>query len=89
MVGHYLAYTVNDKLTLNIRYEHGNINHDLNGDGDTSDRFELADGLESWTIGLDYKLWENVTSRVELRSSDSDTDTTDQETLAFNIIYSF
>jgi len=89
VVGHYLAYTVNDKLTVNFRYEHGNINHDLDGGGSVgTGSFENADGLESYTIGLDYKLWENVTSRVELRSSDSDNDT-EQETLTFNVIYSF
>ena len=85
VVGHYLSYTVNDKLTVNVRHEHGNINHDI-GSGSTWDN---ADGLESTTIGLDYKLWENVTSRVEFRTTDADNVSSDLETLAFNIIYSF
>ena len=59
VVGHYLSYTVNDKLTVNIRHEHGNINHDMAA---LWARWDNADGLESTTIGLDYKLWENVTS---------------------------
>ena len=87
VVGHYLSYTVNDKLTVNIRHEHGNINHDI-GQASGTD-WDNADGLESTTIGLDYKLWENVTSRVEFTTSDADNVTTDEETLAFNIIYSF
>ena len=84
VVGHYFSYTVNDKLTVNIRHERGNINHDIGGT-----RWDNADGLESTTVGLDYKLWENVTSRVEFTTSDADNVTTDEETLAFNIIYSF
>ena len=69
-----------------IRHEHGNINH---ADALGGSRWDNADGLESTTIGLDYKLWENVTSRVEFRTSDADNVTTDEETLAINIIYSF
>ena len=86
VVGHYFSYTVNDMLTVNIRHEHGNINH---ADALGGTRWDNADGLESTTIGLDYKLWENVTSRLEWRTTDADNVTTDEETLAFNIIYSF
>jgi len=86
VVGHYLSYGVNDKMTLNLRYEHGNIN---SGADAAFGATQNLDGLESVTIGLDYKLWENVTSRVEWRMDDADGGVTDQETLAVNIIYSF
>ncbi len=86
IVGHYLSYALNDKLTANIRYEHGNINA---GAGLTANAAGV-DGLESLTIGLDYALWENVTSRVEFRSDDWDTKTDSaDESLTVNIIYSF
>ena len=86
VVGHYLSYGVNDKMTLNLRYEHGNINEGATAAFGAN---QNLDGLESLTIGLDYKLWENVTSRVEWRMDDADGGVTDQETLAVNIIYSF
>ena len=81
--GHYISYVVNDKLTVNIRHERGNINHNIGGS-----RWDNADGLESTTIGLDYKLWENVTSRVEFRTTEAE-GLTDSETLTVNLIYSF
>ena len=86
VIGHYLSYAINDKLTLNLRYETGNINQ-----GDANEGFgddQNLDGLESLTVGLDYKLWENVTSRIEWRQDDAD-NVADQETLGINIIYSF
>jgi len=86
VVGHYLSYGLNDKMTLNLRYEHGNIN---SGATAAFGAGQNLDGLESVTIGLDYKLWENVTSRVEWRMDDADGGVTDQETLAVNLIYSF
>jgi hypothetical protein len=86
VIGHYLSYAINDKLTANLRYETGNIN---NGGSLTTWAGGHYDGLESWTVGLDYKLWENVTSRIEFRSDSADNVTTDQETLGVNIIYSF
>jgi hypothetical protein len=95
VVGHYLSYAINDKLTLNVRYETGNINQGtstefggVRSNGITTNGQNL-DGLESFTIGLDYKLWENVTSRIEWRQDDADNVTADQETLGINIIYSF
>jgi len=86
VVGHYLSYAMNDKMTLNLRYEHGNIN---SGATAAFGANQNLDGLESVTIGLDYKLWENVTSRVEWRMDDADGAVVDQETLAINLIYSF
>jgi hypothetical protein len=83
VVAHYLSYAVSDKTTLNVRYETGNINVTGNN----------IDGIKAWTVGLDYKLWENVISRVEYRSADADSvngvsgDSDDSATL--NIIYSF
>jgi len=87
VVGHYLSYGLNDKMTLNVRYETGNINQTA-GNTPSFANGQL-DGLESLTIGLDYKLWENVTSRVEWRMDDADGAIDDQETLAVNLIYTF
>ena len=85
VVGHYLSYALSDKLTANVRYEHGNINSMVPASGPTS-----IDGLESMTIGLDYALWENVTSRVEFRSDDWDAKASSaDESMTVNIIYSF
>ena len=51
---------------------------------------EYQGGLDDWTVGLDYQLWENVISRVEFRSLDSDQHTAGSDDSAtFNIIYSF
>ena len=86
VIGHYLSYAVNDKVTINARIEMGNIN---DADGGTAWADGNIDGLESWTLGVDYKLWENVTSRIEWRVDDADNITDDQETLAVNIIYTF
>ncbi|MDP7010247.1 MAG: outer membrane beta-barrel protein [Verrucomicrobiota bacterium] len=86
VVGHYLSYALNDKATVNVRYEHGNINSNIDG----SSGNENLDGLESITVGLDYALWENVTSRIEFRTDDWDGKTTSaDESMTVNIIYSF
>ena len=84
LVGHYLSYAVNDKLTANLRYETGNINTN-----NTAGFGGNADGVESLTIGLDYALWENVTSRIEWREDSADGGITDQEVVAVNLVYSF
>jgi len=88
IIGHYLSYAVNNKVTLNARIEMGNVNQG-DGEGTTFGANQNLDGLESYTIGVDYKLWENVTSRLEWRVDDADNIATDQETLGVNIIYSF
>ncbi len=85
VVGHYLSYALNDKATVNVRYEHGNINS-----MDPAGAPASIDGLESITIGLDYALWENVTSRIEFRSDDWDAKASSaDESMTVNIIYSF
>ncbi len=86
VVGHYLSYALSDKATVNVRYEHGNINSNIDGTAGN----ENLDGLESMTIGLDYALWENVTSRIEFRSDDWDAKASSaDESMTVNIIYSF
>jgi len=82
VLGHYLSYAVNDKATLNVRWETGNTNGSAAG---VTER----DGIDSWTVGLDYQIWENVISRVEYQSSDYDGQASSAESLVFNIIYSF
>jgi hypothetical protein len=91
VAGLYLSYALNDTTTLNARVEMGNINTDLNGDGVT-DAYDNADGGQSYTIGLNHKIWENVTSRIEYRHDERDTTgSTDdqQDVVALNLIYSF
>ena len=79
LLGHYLSYAATDTMTVNLRYEHGNIN---SGGGATN-----TDGIQDISVGIDYKMWENVISRVEYIKSDDDT--SDSESLVFNVIYSF
>ena len=43
---------------------------------------EYQGGLDDWTVGLDYKLWENVTSRVEYLSLDAELDGTELRILS-------
>ncbi|MDP7010195.1 MAG: outer membrane beta-barrel protein [Verrucomicrobiota bacterium] len=89
VVGHYLSYPLGGG-TLNVRWEHGNINGvDLDGDG-TQDNDENIDGLESITVGYDYPIWTGVTSRVEFRSDDWDgKDGGANESFALNLVYNF
>jgi len=84
VVGHYLTYAVNDTTTVNVRYETGNVNS-------MTAATDNADGLASWTIGVDRQIWENVISRVEFQSYDSDNnnDAGSDDSLTFNLIYSF
>jgi len=82
LVGHYLSYAASDKMTINLRYETGNVNGATNNN----------DGVSDIAIGIDYQLWENVISRVEYidSSDDGGTGSRDgQESLVFNVIYSF
>ena len=72
----YAAYSLSDKATLNARYEFG-----------TADSGSLT-GLESVAVGVTYALWDNVISRVEWMSTSEDGDD-DDDTLAFNLVYSF
>jgi hypothetical protein len=85
VVGLYVGYQVNDDLALNVRYEMGNINASLPGTW-----ADNADGLSSITIGANYKIWDNVISRIEYRRDDKDNaGADDQNVVAANLIYSF
>jgi hypothetical protein len=93
VVGHYLSYPLGGG-TLNVRYEHGNINGaDLDGDGTISDGptgDENVDGLESISLGYDYPIWTGVTSRAEFTKTDATGKTGGaSESFAVNLIYSF
>jgi len=77
-LGHYLSYAANDKTTINLRYETGN----------DSSAATHVHGIQDLSIGVDYQLWENVISRVEWIQTDQDGGTSD-ESLVFNVIYSF
>ena len=81
VVGHYLSYAASDKLTVNARYETGYVHIAVPATN--------YDGISAWTVGLDYQLWENVISRVEFRSLNSDQLDSSDDSAAFNIIYSF
>ena len=72
----YASYALSEKSTLNARYEWG-----------TSDANSWT-GLESYAVGITYDLWDNVLSRVEYMSTSED-GSADDETVAFNLIYSF
>ena len=72
----YASYALSEKSTLNARYEWG-----------TSDANSWT-GLESYAVGITYDLWDNVLSRVEYMSTSED-GSVDDETVAFNLIYSF
>jgi hypothetical protein len=92
VVGHYLSYPLG-KGTLNVRYEHGNVNGvDLDGSGGLApvDADENIDGLESITIGYNYPIWTGVTSRVEFNQSDATGKTGGaSESFAVNLVYNF
>ena len=84
----YLSYKASDKLSVNARVEYLDVG--ANGTiGDTANGSELI----STTIGLDYKLWANVISRIEYRL-DTKSDTIqsarkyDSAVIA-NVIYNF
>ena len=76
----YAAYTLSDKATLNARYEWGSTDGAAGGTAYT--------GLESVAVGVTYDLWDNVISRVEYMTSSAD-GVNDDDTLAFNLVYSF
>ena len=83
VVGHYLSYALTAEATLNVRYEHGNVN--ISGANALN-----IDGLESLTVGLDYALWgDEIISRIEYRTTDSDNNAVDTDSLSVNLIYQF
>ena len=86
----YLSYSLTDKLTVGYRGEVVVYDGVLDGNG--------ADGTIAWghTLGLDYKLWANVTSRIEYRIDDSNlakaADVTTRklsQSVTLNVIYNF
>jgi hypothetical protein len=83
IVGLYVGYQVNDDLALNVRYEQGNINTLSSGWGSN------ADGVQSVTVGANYKIWDNVISRIEFRNDDKDGTGSAQKVIAANLVYSF
>ena len=84
VVGHYLSYPLGGG-TLNVRYEHGNLNLATPSTATGTN----ADGLESLTIGYNYPIWTGVTSRVEFRSDDWDGKANSAESVALSLVYNF
>ncbi|HEY1660993.1 MAG TPA: outer membrane beta-barrel protein [Verrucomicrobiae bacterium] len=64
VVGGYASYQVNDKTSFNVRGEYGN---DDTGLLYTSPGTNPRDTFEEFTATLQYNLWANVLSRVEVR----------------------
>ena len=92
VVAGYLSYKVSDKLTANARVEYldvGSVMYGSTGVGGVPTGSELL----STTVGLDYKLWANVTSRVEYRldsSMDSEINgRKHNQSVTANVIYNF
>jgi hypothetical protein len=83
VIGLYVGYDVNADLELNARYEMGNINNVASGWAAN------ADGIQSITVGADYKIWDGVKSRIEFRNDDKDGSAGSQTVVAANLIYSF
>jgi hypothetical protein len=86
----YLSYTLSAKATLNFRYGYVDA-PDLRGsDG------QLPAGFvgDSFTTTLDYKLWENVVSRIEWRHDKADggigsATEKDTDAIYVNLVYIF
>jgi len=93
VVGLYLGYSLNDTTTLNVRYEAGNINTHAGASSATASTIggDNMDNLQSLSIGVNHKIWDNVISRIEYRHDEVDTTGTDdqQEVIALNLIYTF
>jgi len=79
--GVHAGYALNDKTTLNLRYEWGTVD-------DLAGAISAIAGAESLALGLTYDLWENVTSRIEWQTRSADS-ATDDDNLAINLVYSF
>ena len=86
----YLSYTLSAKATLNFRYGYVDA-PDLRGSGG-----QLPAGFvgDSFTTTLDYKLWENVVSRIEWRHDKADggigsATEKDTDAIYVNLVYIF
>jgi len=86
--GAYLGHRLNDKLSLNLR---GEIFQDGAKLFNSESGAEQTDG-HGLTATLDYKLWENVTSRLEYRWDHTDSLVNGRhntQALHLNLIYEF
>jgi hypothetical protein len=88
VLGVYLGHRLNDKLSLNLRGE-------IFRDGDklfaSESGAEQTDG-HSLTATLDYRLWDNVISRLEYRWDHTDLPVNGRDNtqaLHLNLIYEF
>ena len=83
----YLAYSINDEATLRFRY--GYVDAPEVKYGNMSQGFEG----HSYTTTLEYKIWENVLSRVEWRYDDSEgvagAGTSSSNSFFLNLVYLF
>jgi hypothetical protein len=93
VVGLYLGYSLNDTTTLNVRYESGNVNTHAGAASATLSSIggTNMDNLQSLTVGVNHKIWDNVISRIEYRHDEVDTTGSDdqQDVIALNLIYTF
>ena len=94
IVSAYLSYKVSDKLTASYRGEVIMVDGSASVGSVTGD----IDRTLAWahTVGLDYKLWANVTSRLEYRLEDSallkEAGVSDRrfgQSVTANVIYNF
>jgi len=87
----YLSYTLSAKATLNFRYGYVDAPDVYYGNMDSTAGVGFQG--DSYTTTLDYKLWENVVSRIEWRHDKSDGITgagsKDADSFYINLVYIF
>ncbi len=91
VVGLNIGYKMSDDTSLNVRYETGNMNTAAAGTAQGLGTGN-ADNLQSFTIGVNHKIWDNVISRIEYRNDSVDTAGSvddGQDVVALNLNYSF
>jgi len=71
VAGIYASYQATEKMSLHFRGEYGNLNYSLD-DGITDD--DGDEPIWSLTGTLQYNLWNNVVSRLELRYDNMEAD---------------
>jgi hypothetical protein len=87
----YLAYSINSEATLRFRYGYIDAPDVYYGNMDPA----AGVGFQghSYTTTLEYKIWENVLSRVEWRYDDSDgvagVGTSNSNSFFLNLVYLF